>query len=160
MSASNIAQDSIPFLEKVMRAANLQDIYEARDLSEVVYRTMRDLMPKDAIERVGSELDKPAISTDDKTLQDNIADLWKDRNPIVSWLSKVRPPFDTSGAWGIDEQRFITRIEQEGGMPNTTRGETVVKAVFSATKEELSRERVQEIAGFLPGKIKQLWNEA
>lgn len=160
MSASDIAQDNIAFLEKVMRSGNLQDIYEARDLSEVVYRTMRDLMPKDAIERVGSELDKPAIYTDDKTLQDNIADLWKDRNPIVSWLSKVRPPFENSGPWGIDAQRFIARIEQEGGMPKNTKGETVVKAVFSATKDELSSERVQEIAGFLPDKIKQLWNEA
>ena len=160
MSTSNIAQDSMPFLEKVMRAGNLQDIYEARDLSEVVYRTMRDLMPKNTIERVSSELDKPTIYTEDKTLQDGISDLWEDRNPIVSWLSKIRPPFSSSGILGIDEERFITRIEQEGGMPNSTKGETVVKAVFSATKDELSLERIQEIAEFLPGKIKELWNEA
>jgi uncharacterized protein (DUF2267 family) len=38
--------------------------------------------------------------------------------------------------------------------------ETVVKAVFSATKDELSEERVKEIAGFLPDKIRQLWEEA
>jgi uncharacterized protein (DUF2267 family) len=35
-----------------------------------------------------------------------------------------------------------------------------VKAVFSATKGELSSERTQEIAGFLPGTVRQLWEAA
>jgi uncharacterized protein (DUF2267 family) len=36
----------------------------------------------------------------------------------------------------------------------------VVKAVFSATKDELSEERVKEIADFLPDEIRKLWEEA
>jgi uncharacterized protein (DUF2267 family) len=35
-----------------------------------------------------------------------------------------------------------------------------IKAVFSATKDELSEERIQEIAGFLPDKIRELWEQA
>jgi uncharacterized protein (DUF2267 family) len=45
-------------------------------------------------------------------------------------------------------------------MPANTNGETVTKAVFAATKEELSPERITEIAQFLPGKIRQIWEEA
>jgi uncharacterized protein (DUF2267 family) len=38
--------------------------------------------------------------------------------------------------------------------------EEVLKAVFSATKEELSEERSQEIANCLPGRVQQIWQEA
>ena len=41
-----------------------------------------------------------------------------------------------------------------------TCAETAVKSVFSATKDELSEERIKEVAGFLPDEIRQLWNEA
>ena len=36
----------------------------------------------------------------------------------------------------------------------------VINAVFSATKEELSEDRIQEVAKFLPGKIQDMWEEA
>ena len=55
---------------------------------------------------------------------------------------------------------FIRRVEQEGGMPRGTDGETVIKAVFAATKAEISSARNKEIAQFLPGKIQQLWQSA
>jgi uncharacterized protein (DUF2267 family) len=32
--------------------------------------------------------------------------------------------------------------------------------VFSATKDELSEERIQEVANFLPDEIRQLWETA
>jgi uncharacterized protein (DUF2267 family) len=38
--------------------------------------------------------------------------------------------------------------------------EQAVKAVFSATKDELSPERIQEIASWLPGRVRELWDEA
>lgn len=160
MNTPTISQGNMPFLEKVMQQGKLTDIYEAKDLSETVYRIMRDLMPKDSIERVESELHKEAISTNDKNLQNEISELWRDRNPLVSWLSKIRPPFQGKAPWGIDDKLFITRIENEGGLPRTTNGETIVKAVFSATKDELSQERVEEISSFLPGKIQEMWNQA
>ncbi len=151
---TTIVGKDTPFLEEVALKAELPDIFDARDLVTVVYRTMRDLMSTEAAEKVESELHRPAEPTDKKRLQEEIAQLWKDENPIVSWLSKVRPPLK------FDDETFLFRIKQEGGLPKGTNAEKVVKAIFSATKDELSSERVAEIGEFLPGKIKQLWQEA
>jgi uncharacterized protein (DUF2267 family) len=38
--------------------------------------------------------------------------------------------------------------------------EQAVKAVFSATKDQLSEERIQEIAGCLPDYVRELWEQA
>ncbi len=62
----------------------------------------------------------------------DITQLWKDNNPLVSWLSRLRSPLQ------FDAQLFIPRVEQEGGMPRGTDGETVIRAIFAATKQELS----------------------
>jgi len=149
-----IATKNMPFLEKVLLKGELEDIFDARDIAEVIFRTMRDLMTTAASERVAGELHKPAEPTQDKALQDEISDLWQDTNPIVSFLSRVRPPLK------FDDETFLFRIRQEGGLPPNLAPERAVKAVFSATKEELSSERISEIAGFLPGKIKELWEQA
>ncbi|ACB53519.1 hypothetical protein cce_4171 [Crocosphaera subtropica ATCC 51142] len=147
-------QSNLSFLEKVMARANLTDIYEAREMTEIVYRTMRDLVPTKTIDNVASELNTKAVESNQKQLEEDIADLWKDTNPIVAWISRIRSPLD------IDDQLFIRRVEQEGAMPERTTGEIVVKAVFAATKEELSQERITELSGFLPGKIKEMWEQA
>jgi uncharacterized protein (DUF2267 family) len=144
----------MPFLEKVMLKAGLEDIFDARDVSEVVFRTMRDMMTKEAVEHVAEELHEPAEITTDKSLQNEIADLWKDTNPIVAFLSRVRPPLV------IKSETFLFRIKQESSLQSSLNIEDVVKAVFSATKDELSEERIQEVAQFLPDKIRQLWEEA
>jgi uncharacterized protein (DUF2267 family) len=149
-----IATKNMPFLEKVMLKGNLNDIFDARDISEVVFRTMRDMMTTEASERVSQELHQPAEPTKDKALQNEIADLWKDTNPIVAFLSKVRPPLK------IESDTFLFRIRQEGGLQKGVDEKMVVKSVFSATKDELSSERVKEIESFLPDKILQLWQEA
>lgn len=152
--ASPIATKDMPFLEKVMLKGSLNDIFDARDISEVVFRTMRDMMTTEASERVSKELHEPAEPTKDKALQNEISDLWKDTNPIVAFLSKVRPPLK------IDSDTFLFRIRQEGGLQKGVNESMVVKSVFSATKDELSQERVKEIEQFLPDKILQLWKEA
>jgi uncharacterized protein (DUF2267 family) len=144
----------MPFLEKVMIKANLEDIFDARDATEVVFRTMRDMMTTEAAGRVAEELHEPMEPTEDKALQNEIADLWKDTNPITRWLSRVRPPLK------IKSGTFLFRINQEAGLPRAVGGESLTKAVFSATKDELSEERIQEIASFLPDEIRQLWSEA
>lgn len=158
--ASPIATKDMPFLEKVMLKGGLNDIFDARDISEVVFRVMRDLMTTEAADRVAEELHETAEPTKDKALQMEIVDLWKDTNPIVGFLSRVRPPWQGPGIFKIDSDRFLFRVANEGGMPKNVDREQVVKAVFSATKDELSEERIQEIAKWLPDKILELWQEA
>ncbi|AFY49866.1 hypothetical protein Nos7524_4096 [Nostoc sp. PCC 7524] len=153
------AQD-MPFLEKVKAESGLADIYDARDITEVVFRVMRDLMTTEAADRVEAELHEPAEASEDKSLQFEIADLWHDTNPLVGFLSRVRPPWQGPGIFKIDSDRFLFRVANEGGMPPNVDREQVVKAVFSATKDELSPERIQEIASWLPDRVRQLWDEA
>ncbi|MDP8963041.1 MAG: DUF2267 domain-containing protein [Cyanobacteriota bacterium] len=149
-----IATKDMPFLEKVMFKAELEDIFDARDITEVVFRTMRDMMTTEASDRVAEELHKEAEPTEDKALQNEIADLWKDTNPLVSFLSRIRPPLI------IRTETFLLRIRQESGLPQGVEPEAVVKAVFSATKDELSEERVKEVANFLPDEIRNMWEGA
>lgn len=144
-----------PFLEKVALKAELPDIFDARDLTTIVYRTMRDLMSTAASKSVASDLKVEAEKyAENKRLQQEVADLWRDDNPLVAWLSDIRPPLK------FDADTFIFRIEKEGGIPRGTNGKKVINAVFSATKEELSENRIQEVAEFLPGQIKDMWEAA
>jgi len=149
-----IPEQYVPFLQKVMTRAQLPDIYDARDITVVVFRTMRDLMTTDAANKVASELETKEAEKEEKVDNDDVALLWKDTNPLVAFLSKVRPPLE------FDGDTFIFRVNQESGVPKGIEATTVIKAVFSATKPELSPERVKEIASFLPDKVKVLWNEA
>lgn len=161
-----IATKDMPFLEKVLIKSGLEDIFDARDVTEVIFRVMRDLMTTEASERVAEELHTEALDTEDKALQMEIADLWEDTNPIVSFLSKIRPPFEQHhgpGLFNIDDDRFLFRVKNESPMAVTgydVDREQVVKAVFAATKDELSEERIQEIASWLPGRVRELWDEA
>ena len=132
------------FLEKIKDKGNLKDLKEARHAAEVVYRTMRDVMPNEAIDRVDEELD------DAPDIAEN---LWTDTNPLVYFLSKLRPQLE------IKPENFLVRLRQEANLPGAD-AETIIKAVFAATKDELSQERVAEIAGYLPGEISDFWNEA
>ncbi|MGF1478111.1 MAG: DUF2267 domain-containing protein [Cyanophyceae cyanobacterium] len=149
-----IATENTPFLEKVMLKSNLEDIFDARDVAEVVFRTMRDLMTTEASERVAGELHQLAEPTDNKALRDEISDLWQDTNPIVNFLSRIRPPLK------FDSETFLFRIRQEGGLQKDTDPKQAVTGVFSATKDELSQERIAEIAEFLPDEIRTMWQEA
>ncbi|MEH2159699.1 MAG: DUF2267 domain-containing protein [Nostoc sp.] len=155
-----IADEHRSFLEKVQVKAGFADPYDARDFTEVVFRVMRDLMTTEASDRVEAELHTEAIPTDEKALQFEVSDLWKDTNPIVGFLSRVRPPWKGPGIFNIDSDRFLFRVANESGMPRSVEREQAVKAVFSATKDELSQERIQEIASWLPDYVRQLWEQA
>lgn len=144
-----------PFLEKVKLQANLKDIDEARRATEVLFRTMRDVMPTEAVERVADELDEADDRREEAGIVDKVEveDLWEDTNPLVSFLSKIRPVLK------IKPENFLVRLRQEANLPGAD-AETIVKAIFSATKEELSEERIQEISAFLPGEIQEMWQQA
>lgn len=149
-----IVTEQMPFLEKVMVKGNLEDIFDARDVTEVVFRTMRDMMTNAASDRVASELHEEALPTEDKALQNEVSELWQDTNPIVHFLSRVRPPLV------IKSDTFLFRIRQESTLPRGVDPEVAVTAVFTATKDELSKERINEVAEFLPDRIRELWIEA
>lgn len=149
-----IASENMAFLEKVKLKAQLEDIFDARDIAEVVFRTMRDMMPTQEADKIAAELHEEAVPTNDKTLQNEVATLWKDTNPLVRLLSRIRPPLD------IDSETFLRRVRQEGGLQRGIDPEMAVQAVFSATKDELSGDRIQEISGFLPDRIQSLWQSA
>ncbi|MEH2179383.1 DUF2267 domain-containing protein [Nostoc sp.] len=155
-----IAEEHRSFLEKVQVKGGFADPYDARDFTEVVFRVMRDVMTTEASDRVEAELHTEAVPTDEKALQFEVSDLWKDTNPIVGLLSRVRPPWKGSGIFNIDSDRFLFRVANESGMPRSVDREQAVKAVFSATKDELSEERIQEIASWLPDYVRQLWEQA
>lgn len=150
-----IATENMDFLEKVMVRGGLEDIFDARDLAEVVFRTMRDVMTTEAAARVTRELeDTPSLQTENKALQNDMGELWQDTNPIVRFLSQVRSPLE------IDDETFLFRIRQEGGLSKTVTPEAVLTAVFATAKEMLSQERISEIASFLPGHIRDIWQHA
>ena len=132
------------FLETIKTKGNLKDLKEARHAAEVVYRTMRDVMPNEAVDRVTDELDDSSDVTEN---------LWNDPNPLVHFLSRIRPQLE------IKPENFLVRLRQEANLPGAD-AETIIKAVFSATKEELSQERIAEIANYLPGEISEFWSEA
>jgi uncharacterized protein (DUF2267 family) len=155
-----IADEHHSFLEMVMVRAGFGDLYDARDFTEVVFRVMRDLMTTDTIERVEAELHEEALHTKEKALQMEVADLWKDTNPIVGFLSRIRQPLRGPAPIGIDSKLFLTRVANEGALPPTVEPEQALKAVFSATKEELSEERIQEIASVLPDRVREIWEQA
>lgn len=159
-SRTVIADEHHSFLEKVMVKAGFADLYDARDFTEVVFRVMRDLMTTEAADRVEAELHEEVMPTKEKALQMEVAELWKDTNPIVGFLSRVRPPWQGPGIFKIDSDRFLFRVANESGMPRSVEREQAVKAVFSATKDELSEERIQEIASWLPDHVRELWEQA
>lgn len=154
------------FLEYVMVEGGFADPYDARDFTEVVFRIMRDLMTTEAADRVADELHEPAMPTKEKALQLEVTDLWKDSNPIVAFLSRVRPPWQGPGIFKIDSDRFFFRAANEGGLERDTdhkdgQRKQAVKAVFSATKKELTPERIAEISSWLPeAGVRELWAEA
>ncbi|PSF37726.1 DUF2267 domain-containing protein [Aphanothece hegewaldii CCALA 016] len=155
-----LADENGSFLEKVMVKGGFADPYDARDFTEVVFRVMRDLMTTEAADHVESELHEEAYATKEKRLKLEVADLWKDTNPIVGFLSRVRPPWQGPGIFKINDDRFLFRVENEGGLAPALDREVAVQAVFSATKDELSEERIQEVAEWLPPHVRKLWEEA
>lgn len=142
MAGATINDSQRSFLEQVMQKANFPDIYDARDTTVVVFRTMRDMMPTEASDRI-----EAAFSNRE------IAKLWRDDNVIVRLISRFRPPLN------IDSEIFMRRITQEGSVPKDVTPQGVSIAVFSTIREELPQEIVKEISSYLPDGVKVLWEQ-
>jgi uncharacterized protein (DUF2267 family) len=137
------------FMETVMRKGHLENAFVAKDITELVFRTMRDLMTTEASDRVAVELEEEneVVPTEEyKPLPDEVGDLWRDTDPVVGFLSRIEGPMK------FDSDSFLFRLRQEAHLPEGIDLETVICAVFSATKHELSEERIEEIASFLTRK--------
>lgn len=156
MTAAQISSSSSPnvelndslyqtFLKTVAVQGGLDSTYDARDIAEVVFRSMRDLMPTEVSNRVAAELEEKSNS---------LAQLWRDTNPLVRWLSQVRPALE------VKDEVFLTRIQQEAGVPLYVEAADVMIAVFGGIKEVLSSEANSEIARHLSGQIRSAWNQA
>lgn len=120
----------------------------------MVFRTVRELMPLEASDRVAGELQKVTLQADDKPPHHEIASLWKDTNPLVRFFRRLRP------AYQREPDTFLFGIRQKAWVASGVDPEAVIKAVFSATKDELCPETIQEIACFLQGEIRRMWEEA
>jgi len=145
------------FMETVMHKGHLENAFLAKDITELVFRTMRDLMTTEASDRVALELEEEneVVPTEEyKPIPDDVGDLWRDTNPVMGFLSRIQEPMK------FDSDSFLFRLRQEAHLPPGIDLETVICAVFSATKQELSQERIEEIASFLPEKIRKMWNQA
>lgn len=139
------------FLEKVIDRSPLETINQAQTATNVVFRILRDMVSKETSDRVAEELRQEAPRADME-----VKDLWQDTNFMVAFFSRISPmrPLE------ISPSVFKTRLDQEGSLPADADTDTVAKAVFSATKEELTSERSREIASYLPEEIRQLWEQA
>lgn len=159
-SATPIPSRDMPFLEKVMVKGCLEDIFVARNITEIVYQAMRDLMSAEASDRVRSKLHQQVVPADSKTLPTEIAKLWKDTDPVTKFLRWRRLPWQQSTPFLTNSDLFALRVVREGVLPSGVKPETAIAAVFSAMKDELPQERIMEIAGFLPDRIRKLWESA
>ena len=142
MAGATINDSQKGFLEKIMQKANFPDIYDARDTTVVVFRTMRDMMPTKVSDRIAAAFKNQEI-----------AKLWKDDNLIVRFISRVRPPLE------INSEVFMRRIAQEGSVAKEVSPQGVAIAVFSTVRDELPAEIVEEISGYLPEGVKVLWEQ-
>ncbi|MGD1903190.1 MAG: DUF2267 domain-containing protein [Geitlerinemataceae cyanobacterium] len=152
----NTAVQTSTFLDRVMARAQFPDMYDARDMVVVVYRTLRDLISTELAEAIAADLEQTQLSdARDKSLQGSIARLWWDTNPLVRTLSRWRAPLKVTG------ERFLRRvIEEGGGLPAGVTPEAAISAVFAETKPELSPDTERQLVAALPSSIELLWKQA
>jgi uncharacterized protein (DUF2267 family) len=151
-----------PFIDKVTQIGHFQNRAIAEETVEAIFRSMRETMTLEAIKRVEEELkNKTAVPADevdipatDKAVEKDLAELWKDPDPVASKMSQDNPPQQ------VDSDQFLYHIDHQVNLPPGVTPESAVKAVFSLTKPELSDDRIQEIATYLPDKIQKMWMDA
>ena len=137
------------FLDKVIAATNLKTVNEAQTATKVVFRILRDLLPREEVDKLADELREDAPKADME-----IKDLFKDTNPMVSFFSYISPIQQLN----IDKDTFMLRLKQEGAIRHDTDAEAVTKAVFSATKAEISQKQVENVANCISDdELRSIW---
>ena len=137
------------FLDKVIAATNLKTVNEAQTATKVVFRILRDLLPREEVDKLADELREDAPEADME-----IKDLFKDTNPMVSFFSYISPIQQLN----IDKDTFMLRLKQEGAIRHDTDAEAVTKAVFSATKAEISQKQVENVANCISDdELRSIW---
>ena len=139
------------FLDKVIANSNLETVNEAQTATKVVFRILRDLLPREEVDKLADELREDAPQADME-----IKDLFKDTNPMVSFFSYISPIQQLN----ISKEVFMLRLQQEGAIRHDADAETITKAVFSATKDELSQEQIDNVTKCLGDEIRTLWQQA
>ena len=139
------------FLKKVIERSPLETEVQAQTATNIVFRILRDMVSRETVENVGEEL-----KTEDPMADMEINDLWKDTNSMVSFFSRLSPLQQI----GFSPDIFMKRLKQEAALAESIDPQTVAQAVFSALKEELPSDRVQEITQSLPQDMRQIWSAA
>ena len=140
------------FLEKVVAETNLETINEAQTATKVVFRILRDLLPREEVDKLADELREDAPKADME-----LKDLFKDTNPMVSFFSYISPIQQLN----INKDTFMLRLKQEGAVRHDTDAEAVTKAVFGATKAEISSEQIDNVAKCISDdEIRTIWQQA
>ena len=140
------------FLDKVIANSNLKTVNEAQTATKVVFRILRDLLPREEVDKLADELRGEEAPNADM----EIKDLFKDTNPMVSFFSYISPIQQLN----ISKDTFMLRLNQEGAVRHDTDPEEVTKAVFSATKDELSQEQIDNVTKCLSDEIRAIWQQA
>ena len=141
------------FLDKIIANTNLQTVNEAQTATKVVFRILRDLLPREEVDKLADELRGEEAPNADM----EIKDLFKDTNPMVSFFSYISPIQQLN----ISKDTFMLRLNQEGAVRHDTDAEAVTKAVFSATKEEISAEQTENVAKCISdNELRTLWQQA
>ena len=138
------------FLDKVIANSNLQTVNEAQTATKVVFRILRDLLPREEVDKLADELRGEEAPNADM----EIKDLFKDTNPMVSFFSYISPIQQLK----ISRDTFMLRLNQEGAVRHDTDAEEVAKAVFSATKDEISQEQIENVAKCISDdELRSIW---
>ena len=141
------------FLDKVIANTNLETVNEAQTATKVVFRILRDLLPREEVDKLADELRGQEAPNADM----EIKDLFKDTNPMVSFFSYISPIQQLN----ISKDTFMLRLNQEGAVRHDTDAEAVTKAVFSATKDEISDEQIENVAKCISDEeLRALWQQA
>lgn len=140
------------FLDKVIANSKLETVNEAQTATKVVFRILRDLLPREEVDKLADELRGEEAPNADM----EIKDLFKDTNPMVSFFSYISPVQQLN----ISKDTFMLRLNQEGAVRHDTDPEEVTKAVFSATKDELSQAQIDNVTKCLSDEIRAIWQQA
>jgi uncharacterized protein (DUF2267 family) len=116
--------------------ANLESVDEARQVTGVVLRALRDRLTPEEAEQASAQL-----PTEIKAL----------------WHAGPEAPHRPVRMHCRD---FYERVKAEGGLASLRQAELATEAVFAALKEQISDGECDDILAQLPRDLKQVWVHA